>query len=133
VGQCLRAEKKNAEARQIFERAFEIGQRLHGPEHASHALNHLCIARCNAAEGRTREAIQVYAKALEIWEKKTPEECLAEMPELPNKERLGQVQQQAKAELAQLLMLVEQMNSQAVSEGAPASEAARAGYGETNS
>lgn len=119
VGQCLRVEQKPAEARQMFERALEIGHRLHGEhasaEHASQTLNHISIGRCCRDEGRLPDAIKAFTKALEIWESKRPEEVLAEMPEMPNAERLKQVQEQAKQELVQLLMMMEQLKAQAAS------------------
>merc|ERR1719253_250210 len=60
TGQCLVAQKKPADARKFYERALEIGLRLFHGEHASHALNHLCIARCYRDEGQVKEAIQTY-------------------------------------------------------------------------
>lgn len=107
-GQCLRADKKFDEARIFYERALGIGQRLLGPEHSSNALNHLCIARCRRDTGELREAIQAYTKACEVWMHKDPKECLKEMPEVPNEERLASLQQQCKRELAELIMMVEQ-------------------------
>lgn len=107
-GQCLRAGKKFDEARRFYERALGIGQRLRGVEHSSNALNHLCIARCRRDTGELREAIQAYTKACEIWAHKDPKECLAETPEVPNEQRLADLQQECKAELAQLVMTIEQ-------------------------
>ena len=70
--------------------------------------------------------MQIRRKAYEIFVKKDPETCLAEMPEVPNKDRLSQLQQQCKAELAQLIMMVEQARQGVAGEaaaGAAASEA----------
>merc|ERR1711865_713345 len=99
-------------ARRFFERALEIGLRLFHGEHASHALNHLCIARCWKDEGQVKEAIQSYTKAYEIFTSRDPEEILKEMPEVPNKERLGQIQSQCRNELGQLIGMVEQARQQ---------------------
>eukprot|EP00406_Dinophysis_acuminata_P063905 CAMPEP_0179270448 /NCGR_PEP_ID=MMETSP0797-20121207/31473_1 /TAXON_ID=47934 /ORGANISM="Dinophysis acuminata, Strain DAEP01" /LENGTH=430 /DNA_ID=CAMNT_0020978785 /DNA_START=38 /DNA_END=1328 /DNA_ORIENTATION=- len=108
LAQCLRAEKKLAEAEGIYVRALDVGQRLFGLHHSSNALNHVCIARCCRDTGRIKESIESYTKALEIWEQKDIETCLAEMPEVPSKERFQQVQQQARAELTQIILQVEQ-------------------------
>merc|ERR1712060_1000393 len=78
IAQCLRAEKKLDEAQNMFVRALEIGQRLFGIDHASNALNHMCIARCSRDAGKIKEAIESYTKAVEIWMHKTTETCLAE-------------------------------------------------------
>jgi tetratricopeptide (TPR) repeat protein len=112
IGQCLRAQKKSGEARVFFERALEIGLRLFHGEHASHALNHLCVARCHRDENQLREAIQSYTKALEIWSSKDENELLAEMPEVPNKERLDQLRMQCNSELGQLVQMMEQARQQ---------------------
>uniref|UniRef100_A0A7S4W7U5 Uncharacterized protein n=1 Tax=Alexandrium monilatum TaxID=311494 RepID=A0A7S4W7U5_9DINO len=108
LAQCLRAGRKVQEAQMMYEKALGIGQRLFGHDHASNALNHLCIARCLRETGKIREAIQSYTKAVEIWEQKDPETCIKETPELPSKDRIAQMQQQCRAELAQLIMMVEQ-------------------------
>lgn len=115
IGSLLRTQKKSEEARRMFERALEIGQRIFGCEHSSNALNHMAIARCQKEEGKIKEAIVSYTKAVEIWEEKDSETCLAEMPEVPSQERLVQVQQQVRAELAQLVTAVEQARQRAVS------------------
>jgi len=122
VGQCLRAQKKISEARKIFERALEITQRLAGPEHCTTALGHLLVARCLRDEGNIKAAITSYMKVVEIFESKEPEECLQEMPELPNKDKLVQVQNQAKNELAQLIMMVEQARQDAAGGSPPIGE-----------
>lgn len=107
-GQCLRQEGKLEHARLFFERALEIGQRIFGSEHSSNALNYLCIARCRRDTGELKEAIQAYQKALGIWIHKDPKECLKEMPEMPNEQRLAALQHQCKSELAQLITAIEQ-------------------------
>jgi tetratricopeptide (TPR) repeat protein len=124
VGQCLRAQKKSAEARRFFERAMEIGIRHFHGDHASHALNHLCIARCLKDEGQIRGAIQSYTKAYEIWTSKDPKELLAEMPEVPNKERLDQLVAQCRGELGQLVSMVEQAREQHLTQQAGYTESA---------
>eukprot|EP00414_Alexandrium_minutum_P002585 CAMPEP_0113820392 /NCGR_PEP_ID=MMETSP0328-20130328/1217_1 /TAXON_ID=39455 /ORGANISM="Alexandrium minutum" /LENGTH=261 /DNA_ID=CAMNT_0000788327 /DNA_START=1 /DNA_END=781 /DNA_ORIENTATION=+ /assembly_acc=CAM_ASM_000350 len=116
LAQCLRAAKKMAEAQKMYERALDIGQRLFGPDHSSNALNHLCIARCMRESGQIKEAIQSYTKAVEIWEEKDPETCMKEMPEVPSKDRIAQMQQQCRAELGQLVMMVEQARRAAVAD-----------------
>jgi len=126
VGQCLRAQKRTTEACKIFARALEIGQRLFGSDHASNALNHLCIARCYRDEGDVKQAIESYTKACEIWMQKDPETCLAEMPEVPNKERLASLQNQTRAELGMLVQAVEQMRQQAAAGGTAAAPATSA-------
>mmetsp|Transcript_80800 Transcript_80800/g.210442 ORF Transcript_80800/g.210442 Transcript_80800/m.210442 type:complete len:455 (+) Transcript_80800:79-1443(+) len=108
LAQCLVAQDKMEDARKMYARALEVGQRLHGPEHASHGLNHMCIARCLRKEGRLPDAIRAYTAAYEMWQGKDPEVCLAEMPEVPNKERLLQVQEQCRQELAQLVLFFEE-------------------------
>merc|ERR1719454_1995087 len=113
IGQIHRAQKNSAAAREVFVRALEIGQRLFHGEHASHALNYLCIARCYKDEGQVREAIQSYTKAYEIWTSKDPKELLEEMPEVPNKDRLDQLLAQCRNELGQLVGLVEEAKNQA--------------------
>lgn len=123
IGQCLRAEKKSDEARKFFERALEIGLRWFYAEHASQALNHLCIARCWKDQGQVREAIQSYTKAYEIWTSKDPKEILEEMPEVPNKERLEQLQTQCRNELGQLIQMVEQARAQATQSSPAGAEA----------
>eukprot|EP00930_Biecheleria_cincta_P043687 TRINITY_DN29980_c0_g1_i1.p1 TRINITY_DN29980_c0_g1~~TRINITY_DN29980_c0_g1_i1.p1 ORF type:complete len:452 (-),score=126.81 TRINITY_DN29980_c0_g1_i1:16-1323(-) len=124
VSQCLLAQGKPGEARSVCARAADICQRLFGEEHAAHALSNLCLARCLRADGQFREAVTTYAKALEVFSKKTTKECLAELPEVPSEERLLQLQNQCKGELAQLLALAEQ--AQARGTAATASE--QAGY-----
>merc|ERR1712060_203840 len=116
--QCLRVEKKLNEAQDMFVRALQIGQRLYGNDHASNALNHLCIARCSRDTGKIKEAIESYTKAIEIWMHKPIETCLEEMPEVPSKDRLLQLQQQSRAELGQLVLTVEQARQNATSESA---------------
>mmetsp|Transcript_116816 Transcript_116816/g.184748 ORF Transcript_116816/g.184748 Transcript_116816/m.184748 type:complete len:435 (+) Transcript_116816:108-1412(+) len=121
IGQCLRAEKKPADARKFFERASEIGFQLYYSEHASHASNHLCIARCHRDEGNVKEAIQCYTKALEIWSSKDPKELLAEMPEVPNAERLEQLKATCTAELGQLVEMIEHARQQVSAQESSAS------------
>merc|ERR1711920_802753 len=104
----------------MYERALEIGQRLFGDDHASNASNHFCIARCRRDEGHLKEAIESYTKAVEIWASKDPEVCLKEMPEVPSKDRLTQLQQLCKQELTQLILLVEQARQSASSESGAA-------------
>lgn len=128
VGQCLRAQKKPDEARKAFQRAMEIGLRTHGAEHAAQALNHLCIARCFKDDGQVKEAIQSYTKAYEIWQSKDAEEILQEMPEVPNKQRLEQLQGECMNELAQLVQMVEQAKAQAMAQAAGEAAPAAAGY-----
>merc|ERR1719221_1118953 len=70
MANLLRVQKKHEEARRMFERALEIGQRLHDADHASNALNHMAIGRCQRGEGNIREAIMSFTKAVEIWEAK---------------------------------------------------------------
>jgi len=113
IAQCLREQRKVPEAQAMYERALEIGQRRLGSEHASNALNHMCIARCLRDAGRVTDAIKSYTRAVEIWMQKDPETCLTEMPEAPSKERLSQLQQQCRAELGQLVLLAEQARRQA--------------------
>lgn len=122
IGQCYRAEKKPADARKCFERALEIGLQLFYAEHASHASNHLCIARCHRDEGNVKEAIQCYTKALEIWSSKDPKELLAEMPEVPNAERLEQLKMMCTQELGQLVQMMEQVRQQISAQETPAQE-----------
>lgn len=113
VGQCLRAGKNPGEALKFYSRALEVDKRILGEKHSSYALNLLCIGRCHRDEGRLLEAIQSYTDAIELWKQKGVEECLAEMPELPGKERLMQLQNQARGELAQILSAVEQARGSA--------------------
>jgi len=115
LAQCLRAARKIQEAQLMYERALEIGQRLFGHDYSSNALNHMCIARCLRETGRIKEAIQSYSKAIEIWAQKDPETCVAEMPEVPSKDRIAQMQQQCRAELGQLIVMVEQARQDASS------------------
>merc|ERR1712217_462573 len=113
MANLLRTQKKPDEALKMFERAADIGQQLYGPEHASNALNHMAIARCQKEMGKIKEAMVSYTKAVEIWQAKDSETCLKEMPEVPNQERLKQVQEQCRAELTQLIMAVEQVRDSA--------------------
>eukprot|EP00929_Paragymnodinium_shiwhaense_P061364 TRINITY_DN30640_c0_g1_i1.p1 TRINITY_DN30640_c0_g1~~TRINITY_DN30640_c0_g1_i1.p1 ORF type:complete len:448 (+),score=137.70 TRINITY_DN30640_c0_g1_i1:93-1436(+) len=126
IGQCLRAQKKPGEAKTVFSRSLEIGLRLVGAEHASQALGHICVARCQRDEGNIREAMQSFLEAIKIWESKPAEEVLKETPELPNKDRLAQMQEQVKQELAQLVYLCEQAKENA-QPAAPEQAAATAG------
>ncbi|CAJ1354123.1 unnamed protein product [Effrenium voratum] len=113
ASQCLLAQGKAKEARSFCSRAQEICQRLFGEFHGSLALGSLALARCCRAEGDLRGAVGNYAKCLELFEQKTQEEILAELPEVPSVQRLQQLLQQAKAELAQLLAFAEQAKAQA--------------------
>eukprot|EP00931_Biecheleriopsis_adriatica_P122472 TRINITY_DN97464_c0_g1_i1.p1 TRINITY_DN97464_c0_g1~~TRINITY_DN97464_c0_g1_i1.p1 ORF type:complete len:435 (-),score=127.43 TRINITY_DN97464_c0_g1_i1:45-1349(-) len=126
VSQCLLAQGKPGEAKNVSARAMEICQRIFGEEHATQALGNLCLARCLRAGGQIREAVTAYAKCLEIFSKKTAEECLAEIPEVPSKDRLQQLQQQCRGELAQLVAMAEQAKAAAQAQGAQ--EAAGSGY-----
>jgi len=130
IAQCLVQQGKMDEARAMYSRALEIGQRLFGSDHASHALNHMCIARCLKREGRLPDAIKAYTTAYEIWTSKDPEECLRELPEVPSKERLSQLQEQCRQELAQLVLFAEELRRTQEQPGAeasaPAGEAAPA-------
>jgi len=121
AGQCLLVQGKPSEARAAFSRALEICQRIFRDTHASHALGNLCLARCLRAEGNVRDAVGAYAKALEIFAGKTPEECLAEIPEVPSKDRLEQLQQQCRNELAQLVAMAEHAKAQASGQAPQAS------------
>lgn len=124
MGQCHMADRKAAEARAAYERALDISQRLLGPESAGNALGWICLARAFRAEARLKDAIQAYTKALEIWAPLKAEECLAVMPEVPSKDRLEQVQNQCKQELAQLLSFAEQAQAQSRAASSEDSEAA---------
>lgn len=107
LAQCLLQQCKPDEARGMYARALEVGQRLHGGEHASLGLNHLGIARCLTREGKIVDAIRAYTSAYELWNAKDVEECLREIPECPSKERFEQIQSQCQQELAQLVLQVE--------------------------
>lgn len=121
IAQCLRAQKKTRDAQTMYERALEIGQRIHGSDHASNALNQMCIARCLRDLGKIKEAVKSYAKAVEIWTHKDMETCLAEMPEVPSKDRLTQMQEQCCTELGQLLVVLEQARQNAPDALSPSS------------
>jgi tetratricopeptide (TPR) repeat protein len=119
TGQCLRMQRKPDEARVFYERALEIGIRIGGANHASNALNHLCIARCRRDTAELKEAIQAYTKACEIWMMKSEEECLKETPDVPDQQRLAALQNQCKKELAELIMFVEQAKERATAAQTP--------------
>ncbi|CAK0816045.1 unnamed protein product [Prorocentrum cordatum] len=108
LAQCLRVQRKMREAEQMFARALEIGNRLCGEDHCASALNHLGLARCLREQGKIKEAIMSYTKALEIWVSKDAKTCLQELPEVPSEDRVAQLQEQTRAELGQLLAMVEQ-------------------------
>eukprot|EP00933_Yihiella_yeosuensis_P042493 TRINITY_DN37084_c0_g1_i1.p1 TRINITY_DN37084_c0_g1~~TRINITY_DN37084_c0_g1_i1.p1 ORF type:complete len:473 (-),score=140.68 TRINITY_DN37084_c0_g1_i1:132-1502(-) len=129
VGQTLLVQQKPSEAKAFFARAIDICDRIFGEGHASHAIGSLCLARCLRAEGELKESVGAYAKALKIFSEKPVEECLKELPEVPSKERLEQLQQQCKGELAQLLSMMEQAKAQflAQSQG-ESSQASASGY-----
>ncbi|CAE7617228.1 SGT2 [Symbiodinium natans] len=129
ASQCLLAQGKAQEARSLSARALEIAQRILGENHASLALANLALARCLRAEGQLRPAVTAYAKTLEIFAQKTSEECLAEIPEVPSRERLDQLQGQVKAELAQLLAIAEQAKANMGSASATSDGAAATGSG----
>lgn len=122
LAQCLIAQKRPQDAQKMYCRALEIGQRILGLRHTTLAITHMAIARCLRDQGLIREAIESYAKAMEIWMDKSLDEQMKEMPEVPSKERLAQLQQQCKAELAQLVIIAEQVQKQESGGGAEASE-----------
>jgi len=109
LAQCLAQQEKFDEAVDMYSRALAIGNRLYGPDHASHSLNHMGIARCLKREGKLPEAIKAYTAAYELWTKRDPEVCIREMPEVPSKERFCQLQEQCRQELAQLVMFAEEI------------------------
>lgn len=109
LAQCLLQQDKTEEARHMYTRALQIGQRLFGADHAAHALNYMGIARCLKRESKVPEALKSYTTAYELLTSREPEVCLKEMPELPNKERLAQVIEQCRQELAQLVLLLEEL------------------------
>jgi len=113
LAQALVQQGKIEEARGMYSRALEVGQRLYGPDHASHGLNHLGIARCLKKEGNLGDAIRAYTTAYELWTKKDPQVCLAEMPEVPTKERFSMLQEQCRQELAQIVLFVEEAKKRA--------------------
>ncbi|CAK9063008.1 unnamed protein product [Durusdinium trenchii] len=113
AAQCLLAQGRAVEAKGLCERSQEICLRLFGEKHGTLALGHLALARCCRAAGDLRAAIQSYAKSLELFGEKTTEDCLAELPELPNAQRLEQVLATARQELAQLVHLAEQAKASA--------------------
>jgi len=120
LAQCLRAQKRPIDAQRMYERALEVSHRLYGDDHASHALNHLCIARCLRDQGLIPDAIKQYVKAIQIWSEKDDKECLREMPEVPNAARLAEIREQCKIELAQLVTLMEQAKRIATSQSGDA-------------
>eukprot|EP00435_Cladocopium_sp_Y103_P063232 s385_g24.t2 len=128
AAQCLLVQGKAAEARGLCERSQEICQRLFGDGHGTLALGGLALARCFRAEGDLRNAIASYAKSLDIFSEKTTEESLAELPELPSADRLQQLLQQTRGELAQLVALAERAKAQAM-QGTATGSAAE-GYSE---
>lgn len=117
IAQCLVQQGKTEEARHMYGRALERGQRMYRSDHASHSLNYLCIARCYKKEGKLPEAIKSYTTAYEILTKKESEEILKEMPEVPTQDRLVQLQEQCRQELAQLVLCMEEMKRQQQGEG----------------
>merc|ERR1740121_1824367 len=109
MAQCFVQQKRYDDAKDMYSRALAIGSRLFGPNHASHALNHLGIARCLKKEGKLPEAIKSYTTCYELWTSKEPEECVREMPEVPNKECLAKLQKQCHDELAELVLFLEEL------------------------
>jgi len=113
VGQCYRSQRKLDDALRFYLRALEIGQGIFPDDHASHALNYLCVARCHRDLGQVKQAVEAYTQAVTILGKKDPEECLREMPEVPNKERLAKLQEECRAELGQIVLAMEHARQQA--------------------
>lgn len=113
IGKCLQASRRFSEAEVVFVRALDVGKRAFGEDHASHALNYVCIARCQTSVGKVREAIEAYSHAMMIWTRKDLETCLKEMPDVPNKDRLLTLQQSCRDELGALVVAMEQARQHA--------------------